>query len=209
MKNKNVVERVLRTFENHIVDRVEARNNGKFGDLYSLEPLRHPSYLTRTERSRFIRSYYELWGLMKINDSAELKARLQSMTFQQLLHVQGITSPHGLTDDDQLISPSQYQNFDTSSHEPLKDEISRLRLLHMNQYEILRRMHGYEHSEYTAYTALLSVSTWAEGYYGFIILWDRYQARIKNVVCGNRAKKPSFEQETHWELWDDGSDEDA
>ena len=77
---------------------------------------------------------------MKIDDDAELEARLQSMTIQQLLHLQGIASPNGLTHSDESVPSLLSENFDTKSHWSLEDPKSRIELLRIIEDEIHRRM---------------------------------------------------------------------
>ena len=48
----------------------------------------HPSTLTCTERPRFIRSSYTLWGMMKLNDAFKWRSKLESMILKQSFHSQ-------------------------------------------------------------------------------------------------------------------------
>ena len=54
--------------------------------VYGSEALRHPPYLTKTERPRFIRAYYQLWGFMIIPQTV-WQARIESMRLKELYHL--------------------------------------------------------------------------------------------------------------------------
>ena len=110
--NANVVEKALLQFEREIVSRVRSKcsTTAKVGerdsniylkaDPYSAQELQayydvraggHPPTLTRTERPRFILSYYTLWSLMKL-DAPEWESRLEYLTSQQLYYLHEMTN---------------------------------------------------------------------------------------------------------------------
>ncbi|KAL8784278.1 MAG: hypothetical protein Q9195_009114 [Heterodermia aff. obscurata] len=208
MKNRDVVERAIRTFKPQI-DVIFSSRNPRAEVLSDLGPFQHPPYLTTTERSRFTRSYYQLWGLAKIEDPAELNTRFESMTVQHLLHLLGIASPRGLPRWEEWILDSQCENIDTNSHYPFEISASRRRLLEMSSAEILRRSPRDDNVDSPINGRLIGCFAFGEGYYDYLILCDQSQSVIKNAVCGKVAKKANFKKYTQCELWDDSSDEDV
>ena len=216
MKNRDMVERAICTFEHQIAHRVESRNS-RAQNYHGLGPLLHSPSLTRTERSRFTRSYYQLWGIMQLGEFAELEPTLQSMTIKQLLHLQGIASPHGLTLGDESIPGSQRKSFDIDSVLSLEDPIFRISLLELMEAEIDRRIYGYNNMDLLfedmdpqyENTDMIKAYAFGDGYYDFLIIWDNYQAPIKQVVRRTRAVKPSSEKGWDMEVWEESSDEDV
>lgn len=85
LRNKRVLDAATQQFESEIVGRVKARGH-RTEDYYGAGALQHPPYLTRTERTRFIRAYYLFWGLM-MSDHAEWQSRLQSMSLKRLIQL--------------------------------------------------------------------------------------------------------------------------
>ncbi|CAF9935374.1 MAG: hypothetical protein HETSPECPRED_009768 [Heterodermia speciosa] len=210
MKNRITVESAIRAFETDTNGRRTVLNREDPNDF---TVIRQPVPLTRTERSRFTRSYYQLWGVMTIDDPAELEARLQSMTTKELLHLRGMTC---LIRSRELIWRSQCDNVETNSQYHLEAPISKWRLWEMRDTsakmsgaEIRRRLRGY-HNISPNSEDMLMIRNYAfdERYFGYHFLYDRHQTRVKDAVCRKRSKKPIFEKETHWELWDGSSDED-
>ena len=200
MKNRITVETAIRKFESKAVARRIFFNHE---NPYCFPVIRPPSCLTRTERSRFTRSYYQLWGLMKIDDPAELAARLQSMTTKQLLHLRGMIC---LTRYRKVIWPSQCDVVETSSQH-LKTLSSKWKL--MSRTEIRRRLRGYKNlSSHSKDMSMIRNYAFDERYFGYHFLYDSHQTCVKDAVCRKRTKEPIFEKETHWELWDGSSDED-
>ena len=66
-------------------------NGYSASQYYGAGAHRHPPTLTCTERLRFVRSYYTLWGLMNTDDSSKRLSRLESMTLKQLYRLHEMT----------------------------------------------------------------------------------------------------------------------
>jgi len=126
MKNRHVIDMTLLQFECQIVHRVKARGH-RAEDYYGAGAVQHPSYLTRTERPRFIRSYYQLWGLMKVNP-AEWRSRPQYMTLKQLLHLREMSRlPDSIGRGEEMVPPPQHPDAESDSHFTINDQRSKER----------------------------------------------------------------------------------
>ena len=210
-----MVEKAIRAFQREIEHKVESRylpaghrfhlgpQHGPLtgtGHRFDLGPQHAP--LTGTERSRFTRSYYQLWGFMELGDCAELKTRLQSLTMKQLLHLRGIAH-------DESISLPQCMIFDSGLHRSFPNssedlEYRKCLLNETSRNELDRRGYG------TNVTNLVDLMhAYGDSHWGYSMIWDDYQAAIKHVVCTKSAHKQLSETETHWEQWEDSSDEDV
>lgn len=206
MKNQNTIDKAILEFECQIVSRVKARGH-RAEDYYGPGALGHPPYLTRTERPRFIRSYYQLWGLLEIEDPVERQVRLQSMSLKQLLYLceiswlpdgmgpgEEVTSSHrGPAVDPELESATYQQRI--QAREALSKVIRELTEL------TYRRIHGQD-------MELIWVIAIDEGYDNFLVMWDHWRSSLQEVVCGRRSKEPPYKKHFHWELWEDSSDEE-
>ena len=212
LKNRNVVERAIHMFKHQIRMNYNLREE----DPREYGPIVRPPYLTRIERSRFIRSYYQLWALMKIGEPAEWLARLESMTIKQLLHLMGIARYNGLKNDSQSISPPHRENFDIISPYSLEDPRSRLELWQWSGLVIQKRLDRYGAVDLQSEDLILQVKNtklirqyaFDNEYDNFLIISDGYQQIIKKTVRSTRVWKPSSEKGWDWELWEDSSDED-
>ena len=209
MRNRSVVERAICTFEHQIVHRVESRSS-RAEDYHGLGPLLHSPSLARTERSRFTRSYYQLWGMMQFTEFAKLETTLRSLTIKQLLHLQAIASSHNLTRGHQLILGSQRECFDINSVFSLEDPISGISILELMETEIDRRIYRYDNmNPKNENTGIIKHYAFGDGHYDFLIIWDNYQAPIKHAVRNTRVKNLDSEKGWDWEVWEESSDEDV
>ena len=207
MKNQNVINKVILEFERQIVSNVKARGH-RTEDYYGLGVLRHPPYLTCTERPRFIRSYYQLWGLLTIDIPDERQARLQSMSLKQLLYLCEISwLPDGMGPGEKVTSSSQDPGVDPGSDSATyqqriqaREALSKIVLKHTKL--TYRRIHEQDMD-------LIWVIAMNEGYSDFLVMWDHWQSSLKEVVCGSRSKEPPYKRQFHWELWKDSSDEEV
>ncbi|KAL8981332.1 MAG: hypothetical protein Q9205_003851 [Flavoplaca limonia] len=86
LRNQSMVYKAIAQFESDIVSKV--RTGGLRAEEYYGPGIDgHPPYLTRTERRRFIRSYYQLWGLLKLDNLQQRQSRLHSVSLKQLLYL--------------------------------------------------------------------------------------------------------------------------
>ncbi|KAL9607850.1 MAG: hypothetical protein Q9167_007273 [Letrouitia subvulpina] len=207
LKAQKAVDKAILKFECQIVSKVKARGH-RTEDYYGPGVLQHPRYLTRTERPRFIRSYYQLWGLLTIDDPVERQARLQSMSLKQLLHLCEISwLPDGMGPGEEVTSFPRDPGFNPGS-EPAtyqqriqaREALSKMVL---EQTELTyQRIHGKDMES-------IWVIAMDEGYSDFLVMWDHWQSSLQEVVCGRRSKEPPYKKQFHWELWEDSSDEEV
>ncbi len=167
----------------------------------------HPHSLTRTERRRFIRSYYLLWDLMKL-DPAGWPSRLEPLTLKQLYQVYEMSIltqsigreevvPAPRNPDAELYSPRAINEGRSEKRITLGDSIWQ----HLES--TYQRIHQRDAEHVSAYSLY-------QGSMGFIVMWDHWQACLMEIVCLRRPNKPSlrpaFEKRY---IWDDSSDEDC
>ncbi|KAL8918372.1 MAG: hypothetical protein Q9208_007391 [Pyrenodesmia sp. 3 TL-2023] len=199
MRNSRMVEQAIPEFEAHIVSRVRCGGE-RADDYYGAGATRHPPHLTRTERPRFIRSYYQLWGLIRLKTPVEWQARLESMTLKQLFHLYEMSMlPSTMTflrrRDGQLDTVS------VIDREPVERRVALERQILKHLEEVYRRIHGKD---------LIHIWVHApeEGYGNFIAMWDHFQPSLKEVVCGRRSEEPPYRFFLDLDLWEDSSGEE-
>ncbi|KAI4276430.1 MAG: hypothetical protein LQ337_002480 [Flavoplaca oasis] len=197
MRNQNMVYKAIAQFASAIVSKV--RTHGlRAAEYYGPGVDSHPPYLTRTERPRFIRSYYRLWGLLSIENIERRQARLQSLSLKQLLYLCEISwLPHGM-------GPGEYLNPETEAmvlqqRIQAREKLSQWILQHTES--TYQRIHGQD-------MELIWVIAMDEGYGDFLVMWDHWHNSLKEVVCGRRAKEPPFKKGMHLELWEESLNED-
>jgi len=139
-----------------------------------------PPTLTRTERPRFIRTYYSIWGLMRL-DASEWESRLQAMTSQELYYLwemSRLTQSIGREEDvplrnDPDAPPDSFQaiNFGVSDK---RDAL---------QYKIRDQIYCISQHFYQqdAYDPLSCAKD--EGFYWWVVMWDHWQLSLKDIVC--------------------------
>lgn len=77
-------------------------------EYYGPGARQHPPNLTQTERPRFIRSYYQLWGMLKINE-AEWQTRLESMKLKEHCHLYEMSQlPGSFGGGEEMLPPPRY-----------------------------------------------------------------------------------------------------
>ena len=206
MRNMHVTETAILQFEDQIVRRVKARGH-RTEDYYGAGALQHPPYLTRTERPRFIRSYYQYWGLLTINNTTEWHSRLQSTSLKQLIRLCEISwLPDDIRPGEGAASFRRDQDDGPDSKTALTDQRSQAseelsKMVSEQTERMYRRLHGQDMGLIWAYAI-------GEGYMNFLVMWDHWQSSLKEVVCARRMKEPPYKKVFHWELWEDSSDEE-
>ncbi|MCJ1471107.1 hypothetical protein MMC07_009755, partial [Pseudocyphellaria aurata] len=187
MKNQNVIEKAMLEFEYQIVSKVKTRGH-RAEDYYGPGALRHPPYLTCTERPCFVRSYYQLWGSLTIDNPVERKARLQSMSLKQLIHLCEISwLPDGMGPGEEVASsprdPGVDPGSDSATYQRQTQAREALSKMVLGLTELTyRRINGQD-------MELIWVIAMEEGYSDFLVMWDHWQSSLKEVVCGRRSKE--------------------
>ena len=165
--------------------------------FYGLGSSKHPPYLTRTERPRFIRSYYRLWGMMRL-DAAEWQMRLDAMTLKQLYHLYEMSRLTQSIGGEEVI-PAQDDSMSAIKMGRSEKRIDLERSTWKHIERIFQDVYGDN-----------AIDVWGraafEGFMWFLIIWDHWQPELNIVVCGQPTSPgPSFEKEN---LWDDSSDDE-
>ena len=170
-------------------------------EFYGPGARQHPPTLTRTERTRFIRSYYSVWGLMKV-DRSEWDSRLQGMTSQELHYLHEMTSlteSIGMEDiDPPPVLPLQPPD---SLHSIIHSQEQKRYDLGQNIWQQIQRISWRIFEQDAPYTGIYAKH---EGIHPFVTLWDHWQPSLKDVVCpkGQSKIKPSLAVTKQY-LWND------
>lgn len=206
IRNSRIVEKAISQFETQIVSRVK-RDAPETEEYYGAG-VHHPPYLTRTERPRFIRSYYELWGLMRLRTAAEWQAKLEPMTLKQLFHLYEMsmlpdTIGRGRGEGVVPFPSRPETRLDTIfiDHESVERRVALERQILKHLEDVYRRTHGKN-------LIRIWVHAPQEGYGDFIAMWDHFQPSLKEVVCGRRSKEPPYRFFLDLNLWEDSSGEE-
>lgn len=158
--------------------------------------------LTRTERPRFIRSYYRLWGMMEVG-SAEWQPRLEAMRLKQLYHLCEMTNLTQRIEGEDVVLEPQLPDADPDSYHAINLDQSKKRIALGEQ--------TWEHIERSYQRVYHMDAEWPwkyskdDGVLWLILMWDHWQGELRKVVC-RPFTEPSCEKGY---LWDDSSDEEA
>lgn len=133
---------------------------------------RHPPYLTRTERPRFIRSYYQLWSLMKL-DTAKWRSRLEAASLKQLMLLYEMSNLTQSIEPGEGRSDPELQHHTSFRRSDKRIELSREIRKHMD--DRYRCIHDQELDD----PWVLAKS---DGYLNFIVMWDHWQQPFKDLI---------------------------
>lgn len=166
---------------------------------------KHPPTLTRTERTRFIRTYYSLWSLM-ILEPSEWDSRLQTMTSQELYYLHEMTKLTQSIGRDETVPPPSSQREPPDSDHPLDFNRSENRIaLERKTWQQIESI-SLRFFERDAH----DTSNFAkhEGFLWFVNIWDHWQPALKDLVCHQSRSpvKPSDAVIQRY-LWNDSLDE--
>ena len=175
--------------------------------FYGAGALKHPPTLTHTERIRFIRTYYSLWGLMKL-DPADWAPRLESMTSQQLYYLHEMTKLTQSIGHEEELTPSQFPNQPPDSYHAINTGQSDKRIALENK--------AWERIQYVSQRFFQRDATDAsvyakhEGFLFFVVIWDHWQPSLKDVVCHlSRSTVRLGPEDERKCLWDDNFDKET
>ncbi len=173
---------------------------------------RHPANLTRSERPRFIRSYYTLWGMMQSNDNSKWSSKLESMTLNQLYRLyemSKLTQSIGQGEEPIPIPPIPPPRFPTDPIDSINNRRSEKRCALRNQI--------WEQIQNISERVFHPNANWGqhhakhEGFLDFVLSWDTSQDTLGNAVTHGSitsvAPKPSPASEKQY-IWDDSSDDE-
>lgn len=173
MKNQNTIGNVIHQFESRIVSKVQTHGL-RAEEHYGAGFDSHPLYLTRTERPRFIRSYYQLWGILTTEHPEQRQSKLRSISLKRLLYLCEISwLPNGMGAGEDVDPDSESVAYQ-----------QRIQARQVLSKQVL------EHTESTCQRTLGKDIdlTWAiamdEDYSNYLLTWDHWQSYMKEVVCG-------------------------
>lgn len=198
MENQDLVDKAILKFECHIVSKVKARGH-RTENYYGPGALRHPPYLTLIEWPRFIRSYYQLWGLLTIDNPVERQAGLQSMSLKQLLYLCEISwLPDGMGPGGEVTSSPRHPGVEPESESATYQQRVQARkalskMISEPTELTYRRIHGQD-------MELIWVIAIDEGYSDFLVMWNHWRSSLQNVVCGRPSKESPYKKKFHWKL---------
>ena len=176
-------------------------------EFYGPGAQKHPPNLTRTERIRFIRSYYSLWSLMRL-DPSEWDYRLQAMTSQELYYLWEMTLLTQSIGRKEIVPPPMFPDEPPDSVHSINSGRSDKRIaLEQKVWEQIQR-NSLRFFKRDAQNP--SVYAKHEGFLWFVVLWDHWQPSLKDMVCHQSVslKKPSPAVQEQY-LWNDRLDEQA
>lgn len=179
-------------------------------ETYGPGARKHPPTLTRTERARFIRSYYSVWSLMRV-DPSEWDSRLQGMTSQELYYLgemveltQGIGMREIVPPPKLPLQPPDSLHSITHSQPQKRFDLAQ---------RIWQQIQRISWRFFKVDAICTSHCALYDGFPPFVVLWDHWQPCLEEVVFHGRrsASKPSPAEpcpaETKQCLWNDGLDE--
>lgn len=179
-------------------------------EYYGADAWGHPRTLTRTERPRFIRSYYTLWGMMQSDDPSKWSSKLGSMTLKQLYYLHEMTKlTQSIGQGEEPVSPPMFPGEPPGTVHSINSSQSEKRIALgdkiWQQIQYLSQRFYHEDAHYTCVYAK------HEGFMWFVVLWDHWQASLKDLVCHrvttSATLKPSPALEKQY-IWDDSSDDE-
>ena len=158
---------------------------------------KHPPHLTWSERRRFTRTYYQLWGLMRLS-ATEWQLRLENMRLKQLYLLREMCRLTQSIGREEVVPPPEYPNAAPGSINAINSGRSQERIaLSEMIWEQIERTQSI-HDQPAEYPWAL---TKHEGYLWFIVMWDHWQSSLEDIICVPRSGKQY--------LWDDSSDEES
>ncbi len=168
----------------------------------------HPSTLTHTERPRFIRSYYTLWGMMQSNDPSKWLSKLESMTLKQLYRLHEMTKlTQSIGQGEEPIPPPMFLDEPPDSVHSINSGQSEQRIALSDQ--VWQQIQHISQRIFHQDAQAPIVYAKHEGFMWFVVLWDHWQESFKDLVCHQSTTpaelKPSPALEKQY-LWDDSSD---
>ena len=175
-------------------------------EYYGAGTSKHPPTLTPTERPRFIRSYYLLWGMMKM-DLSGWRSRLQSMTLKQLYYLHEMTKlTQSIGQGEEKVPPPFFPDEPRDSIHSINSGQSDKRIalgekVWQQIQDVSQRIFNQDAPDPSAYTK-------EEGFLWFVVMWDHWHLSLKDMVYHQSRStiRPSPDIEKRY-LWDDNEDE--
>ena len=165
---------------------------------------RHPPYLTRTERHRFIRSYYGLWGLMTLEQSS-LESDLQKLSQKRLRLLHEMTILPQSMGGVEKRPPTDCPDADSHSFRAINQSCSpKRRELEQVVATHIEQRHWEVHGEQPDWPIGYALE---EGFLVWVVLWDHWQESLKWIVCCRHGYGTPPCLRKDWSLWEESSDD--
>lgn len=146
-------------------------------------------FLSRTERIRYIRGLYQLWGLALLKSETR-QQRIRSLKLKDLIVVRDLALSYAVCIPDPTVLGVEDG-----------DPLATFEMVFVDLYPHLEGLVSDLYDE--------DISSWSlphsEGFQGRISIWDSYYDMFKSMVLKGAGEKPWPDPER---LWDDTSDED-
>lgn len=140
------------------IDNCYIFSNGKIIEL--------PPYLTKTERTRFIRSLYKLWGLVLLDDETK-KEKIKTFVFKDVVAIYDLSHANSdLIQDKQILQMAE--------NPCLLSDVSRM------LYPLLDHFVVHVLGDEQGYGRRLAPLEW--GWHGRVFFWDSYYDDHKDMI---------------------------
>ncbi|MCJ1296583.1 hypothetical protein MMC34_008149 [Xylographa carneopallida] len=207
VRNANVIEKAILQFEREIVRRVRSVtvDGLEYEGFYGPNVLKHPPTLTRTERTRFICSYYALWSLMRI-DRSEWESRIQAMTSQELYYLREMAKLTQSIGQEEIVPPPMFPLEPPDSIHSINSGQSEKRIGLERRIGEQIQHNSWRFFERDAQDC--SNNAKHEGFLWFVVLWDHFQPAVEDLVTHRsvRLGKPSPAIMAQY-IWNNGFNE--
>jgi hypothetical protein len=190
---------------------------GYSSKTYGARPSKHPPNLTKNERIRFVRCYYQFWGILKL-DPSEQQLRLDSIPLRQLFYLSEMGKYVCGWLGAKVLSYPWFPNAEENSHHAtyLGQPVERSSL----SERIDETIKGIYYRNHTTQPEMTWYYGMDEGYLFFAAMWDHWQDTLKGHVCRTErvdpiiGRIPGRKMHGHFYLakaylWDVSSDEDG
>lgn len=151
-----------------------------------------PPYLTKTERTRFIRTLYKLWGLVLLDDEAK-REKIKSLVFKDVVAIYELSQA-----DSDLIQDKQVLQMAENPYLLRDITVMVYPLLEYFVVHVLGDEEGYDRRH--------APLDW--GWHGRVFFWDSYYEDHKDMITKRDAgdKNPIANISAVWYDTDDEMD---
>ena len=168
--------------------------------------IKHPPYLTTSERPRFAQAYYDIWSMMTI-EVTQWDSRMDTMTLRRLFYLCEMTRLTQSIGNEEERPPHAFPNANPRTWHAVNHSRSPKRV-HMEDrvWNYIERKLQSIHGERPDYPWIYAKE---DGFMWYVVLWDHWQSNLKGLICGRVTKEPPVRREYDWSLWDESSEDDT
>lgn len=158
--------------------------------------------MTPSERRRFVRSYYRIWGLLKV-DSSEWQSRLDALPLRELYYLWEMTKLFQNVGGDEPLHESRHWNghplMRREARSDKRAELEKTVWAHIDQTY---------HNLYDSSAEYPWITLKESGYMYFQVMWDYWQSTLKYIVCQQNGWRNGIQAYVREEQWNDSEDDD-